>query len=95
MKVLLQTGKETMLTKAVYTDKELAAILGSRLKSQMVSCDDVLWTNKLEKVMKMVISLEELDNSDNLEDGQPSNTYLHIMLLAQIFYAFGTSNASM
>ena len=26
MKVLLETGKETMLTKAVYTDKELNAI---------------------------------------------------------------------
>ena len=24
--------------------------------------------------MKMVISLNELDNSDNLEDGRPSNT---------------------
>ena len=74
MKVLLKTGKETMLTKAVYTDKELNAILGLRLKSRMVSRDDVLRTNKLEKVMKMVISLNELDNSDNLEDGRPNNT---------------------
>ena len=31
-------------------------------------------TNKLEKVMKIVISLNELNNSDNLEDGRPSNT---------------------
>ena len=74
MKVLLETGKETMLTKAVYMDKELNAILGPRLKSQMVSRNDVLRTNKLEKVMKMVISLNELDNSDNLENGRPSNT---------------------
>ena len=36
--------------------------------------DDVLRTNKLEKFMKMVIRLNELDNSDNLEDGLPSNT---------------------
>ena len=74
MKVLLETGKETMLTIAVYTDKELNAILGPRLKSQMVSHDDVLRTNKLEKVTKMVISLNESDNSDNLKDGRPSNT---------------------
>ena len=74
MKVLLKTGKEIMLTKAVYTNKELNAILGLRLKSQMVSHDDVSRTNKLEKVTKMVISLNELDNSDNLEDEQPSNT---------------------
>ena len=45
------------------------------LKSQMLdSRDDALRTNKLEKVMKVVISLNELDNSDNLEDGRPSNT---------------------
>ena len=74
MKVLLETGKETMLTKAVYMDKELNAILGLRLKLQMVSHDDVLKTNKSEKVTKMTISLNELDNSDNLEDGRPSNT---------------------
>ena len=40
----------------------------------MVSHDDVLRTNMLEKVTKMVISLNELNNSDNLEDGKPSNT---------------------
>ena len=38
------------------------------------SRQDVLRTNKLEKVKKMTISLNELDNSDNLEDGRPSNT---------------------
>ena len=38
------------------------------------SRNDVLRTNKLGKVTKMVISLEELNNSDNLEDGRPSNT---------------------
>ena len=74
IKVLLETGDETIMVKAVYMDKELNAILGPRLKLQMVSRDDVLRTNKLEKVMNMVISLEELNNSDNLKDGRPSNT---------------------
>ena len=45
------------------------------MKSQMLdSQNDVLRSNKLEKVKKMVISLNKLDNSNNLEDGQPSNT---------------------
>ena len=39
------------------------------------SHNDVLRTNKLEKVMKLVFSLDELDNSNNLKDGMPSNTY--------------------
>ena len=39
MKILLKTGKETMLSKGVYMDKELNAILGLELKSQMGSHD--------------------------------------------------------
>ena len=42
---------------------------------QMIdSREDILRTNKLEKVKKMTISLNELDNSNNHEDGKPSNT---------------------
>ena len=75
IEVLLKTGKKIVLNKGVYTDKELNTLIGTELKSQMLdSRNDVLRTNKLEKVTKMAISLNELDNSDNLEDGRPSNT---------------------
>ena len=75
MEILLKTGKKIVLTKVVYMDKELNALIELELKSQMIdSREAVLRTNKLEKVTKMVISLNELDNSDNLEDGRPSNT---------------------
>ena len=64
-----------MLNKGVYTDKELNSMIGMELRVQMIdSQEDILRTNKLEKVTKMVISLNELDNNDNLEDGKPSNT---------------------
>ena len=64
---LLKTGKKIVLNKGVYTDKEL--------KSQMLdSRNDILTTNKLVNGTKITISLNELDNSDNLEDGRPSNT---------------------
>ena len=73
--MLLKTGKKIVLNKAVYADKELNALIGLELRSLMLdSSEDVLRTNKLEKVKKMAISLNELDNSDNLEDGKPSNT---------------------
>ena len=71
---LFKTGKKIVMNKAVYTDKELAAIIGQELKSRMDSCDDVLRTSKLVNGTKMTISLNELDNSNNLEDGKPSNT---------------------
>ena len=94
IEVLLKMCEKIVLNKGVLTDKELNAIIGQELKSQMDDRNDVLRTNKLEKVMKMAISMDELDNSDNLEDGRPSNTipitskmvdpatpYLRIMLL--------------
>ena len=75
IEMLLKMGKKIVLNKAVYMDKELNALIGLELKAQMMdSHNDVLRTNKLEKVTKLSISLNELDNSDNLEDGQPSNT---------------------
>ena len=73
IKILLKTDKETTLSKGVYTDKELNAILGLELKSQMDSRDYVLRYNNLENVTEMAISLEELDKSNNLKDGEPSN----------------------
>ena len=73
--VLLKTGKKIVLNKGVYMDKELNTLIGMGLKSQMLdSHNDILRTNKLEKVTKLTISLNELDNSDNVEDGRPSNT---------------------
>ena len=74
IEVLLKTGKKIVLNKGVYMDKELNSLIGMELKSQMLdSRNDVLRTNKLERITKMIISLNEIDNSDNLEDGRPSN----------------------
>ena len=55
-------------------DKELNSLIGVELKSQMLDFrNDILKTNKLEGITKMITSLNELDNSDNLEDGRLSN----------------------
>ena len=72
--LLLNTGKKIVLNQGVYMDKELNSLIGMELKSQMLDfCNDILRTNKLEGITKMIISLNALDNSDNLEDGRPSN----------------------
>ena len=74
IEVLSVTGKKIVLNKGLYTDKELNSLIGMELKLQMLhSHNDVLRTNKLERITKMIISLNELDNSNNLEDGRPSN----------------------
>ena len=74
IEMLLKTGKKIVLNKGVYTDKELNSLIGMEMRVQtMDSREDVLRTNKLHNVTKMAISLNELDNSDNLEDGKPSD----------------------
>ena len=40
----------------------------------MNSHDYILRTNKLECITEMTISLDKLNNSNNLKDGKPSNT---------------------
>ena len=75
MEVLLKTNKKIVLNKGVYTDKELNSPVGTELKSQMLdSSNDILRTNKLVNGTKISITWNELNNSDNLEDGKPSNT---------------------
>ena len=57
IEVLLKMGKKIVLIKEVYTNKELNSLIGLELKSQMLdSRNDVLRTNKLEKVTKLTIS---------------------------------------
>ena len=87
IEVLLKTGKKIVLNKGVYMDKELNSLIGMELKSQMLdSCNDILRTNKLERIMKMIISLNELNNSDNLEDGRPSNILFTYYVISSEHY---------
>ena len=87
IEVLLYTGKKIVLNKGVYMDKELDSLIGMELRSQMLdSHDDVLRTNKFKKITKMVISLKEPYNSDNLEDGRPSNTLFTYYVTSPEYY---------
>ena len=80
MEFLLKTGKKIVLNKGVYMDKELNSLIGTELKSIMLdSRNDIQRTNKLVNGTKITISLNELDNSDNLEDGYPTTPYLCIL----------------
>ena len=71
----LKTGKKVSLPKGrMYTDEELNAMIGLEYKSTMLRNNYTTKKNKLGDVTEMVISLNELVNSDNLEDGRPSST---------------------
>ena len=72
VKVLLKTGKNVELSKGVYKDKELDALIGFE-KVGISHREYAVRVNKLEHVMEMTINLDELDNTDNLKDGRPSD----------------------
>ena len=72
LKVLLKTGKNVELSKGVYMDKELDALIGFE-KVGISHHEYALRVNKLEHVMEMTINLDELDNTHNLKDGRPSD----------------------
>ena len=55
-------------------DEELNAMIGLEYKSTMLRNNYATKKDKSGDITEMVISLNELDNSDNLEDGKPSNT---------------------
>ena len=87
---LLKTCKKIVLNKGVYTDKELNSLRGMELKSQMLdSRNDIQRTNELVNGTKITISLNELNNSDNLEDGKPSNTlFMYFVTSPEYFTRF-------
>ena len=56
---------------------ELSAFVGRNLLiSLMDGSENTIKINKLAGITEMVISLNQLNNSDNLEDGKPNNVLL-------------------
>ena len=71
-------------------DEELNAMIGLEYKSTMLRNNYATKKNKLGDVTGMVISLNELDNSDNLEDGRPSSTlFMYYVIDPEDFMNFG------
>ena len=59
----------------VYSGKELTDILEGKIDSKKFSENSkVKTTNKLSGITEINLNLTELDNTENLEDGRPSNT---------------------
>ena len=64
-----------MIPSGTYEGRELLSIVGGLVElNQFVVDDQVITTNKLKGIMEMIINLDELDNSNNLENGHLSNT---------------------
>ena len=75
LKLKLVDGSEKEVLSKAYTSRELNTFVeGKHIISDLDNDPQIIKTNKLAKVTNMVFELDELNNSDNLEDGHPSNT---------------------
>ena len=67
--------RAVMIPSRTYAGRELLSMLERMVElNQFVVDDQVIKKNKLKGITEMVINLDELNNSDNLKDGRPSNT---------------------
>ena len=66
-----------LIPKGTYASRELLSMLEGIVELNQFEVDDqVIKKNKLKGITEMIINLDELNNSDNLKDGIPSNELL-------------------
>ena len=66
-----------MIPKGAYAGRELISMLEGIVELNQFEVDDqVTKTNKLKGITEITLNFDELNNSDNLKDGRPSNSLL-------------------
>ena len=66
-----------LIPSRTYAGRELLSVLEGMVELAHFEADDqVIKKNKLEGITEMTLNLDELDNTDNLEDGRLSNVLL-------------------
>ena len=74
-KLKLVGGNENQVSKKTYTSRELSSLVEEKLILTNLDNDpQIVKMNKFAKITDMIFNLNGLDNSNNLEDGRPSNT---------------------
>ena len=82
---LMGGGKKQVLNKT-YTSRELSALVERKIIITDFNNDSrIIKMNKVAKITDMIFNFDELDNSNNLKDGRPSNTLF-------MCYVFGSDD---
>ena len=77
LRLTLADGSEKEALSKAYTSRELNVFVeGKHINTDLDNHPQIIKTNKLAKVTNMSLKLDELNNSDNLEDGHLSNTLI-------------------
>ena len=71
------SNTKKMIPSGTYAGRELLSMLEGIIELNQFEVDDqVPKTNKLKGITEITLNLDELNNSDNLKDGRPSNELL-------------------
>ena len=77
LKVLLIMNEERQLPEGVFTDRELNTFIGRKLITTPLDANDnIVKTDKMACVTEVVLNLDKLNNTDNLEDRRLNNVLL-------------------
>ena len=87
----ISPANDKLVLSKTYSGRELISVLeGMTAFTHFVNDGRVIKTNKLKGIAEMILNLDELDNTDNLEDGRPSNVLLTYHVTAdEDFTCFG------
>ena len=72
----ISPGDKVLISSRPYAGRESISFLGMVDLTDLVNDSQVIKTNMLSGITEMIINLNELYNTDNLEDGRPSNSLL-------------------
>ena len=68
------SDSKKLIPKGTYASRELISMLEGIIELNQFEVDDqVIKKNKLKGITEITLNLDELNNSDNLEDGHPNN----------------------
>ena len=74
---VMDSDSKKLIPSGTYASRELLSMLEGMVELNKFLVDDqVTKTNKLKGITEINLNLDELDNSDNLKDGRPSNSLL-------------------
>ena len=77
LRSVMASDRKKMILSGTYASRELLSMLEGIIELNQFEVDDqVTKTNKLKGITEITLSLDELNNSDNLKDGRPSNSLL-------------------
>ena len=73
----MDSDSKKLIPSGTYTSRELLSMLEGIIELNQLEVDDqVTKMNKLKGITEITLNLDELNNSDNLKDGRPSNELL-------------------